>query len=549
MKKRYLWGILILAFLLRVISLSKFPLGFTPDEASFGFDAYSILRTGKDQWGTSFPLLLKSFGDFKSPLYSYLSLPFIFVFGLTKLAVRLPNALLGVASVYIVFLLTKEMFPKKKIAAYISSFLVAVSPWHVMMNRGAFEANLTTFFLPLGIYLFKKGLKTKKYFIWSFLVFGLNLFTYHSAKLITPIIALLLLILFFKKINKKQKEFKIGTGIFLLFLAGMIYTLGLGGGSRAKEISVYNGALEEAAKTRIELINEGMNPTLARLTHNKYQTSLKRFFLNYKQYFSFRFLFKDGPAESTYGMMPGTGVLYWFELPFLIGAFIYLIKKGYKEKSILLLFIWLLIAPIPASLTMGRGYAGNRSVIILPCFQILFGIGAVYLYDLLRKRKSIGIVYSLISLVFVGGFIKDYFSMSPLRMDKGMLYGNLETAEWLKENVEDREIIMSRRISEPQIYVAFANKWDPYEYQMNSKNWDYKEYGVNWVDQIPEYSLGTYTFKNIEEEDLNSGKVLVGRPEEFSKEVAPLKTFLYSDNTPSIIIVDTNTNRFAYEFN
>lgn len=547
MKKWLLWGILLVAFLLRILFLSRFPAGFTPDEASFGFDAYSILKTGKDQWGTSFPLILKSFGDFKSPLYSYLSIPFVFLFGLTRFAVRLPNALLGTASVYIVFLLTKELFPKKKIAAYISSFLFAVSPWHIMMSRGAFEANLTTFFLPLGIYLFFRGLKSKKYFIWSFLVFGLNLFTYHSAKFVTPIIVFLLLILFFKNLNKKQKELKIGIGIFTLFLAGMVYTLSLGGGSRAKEISIYNGALEEAAKTRIELINEGMNPILARLAHNKYQTSLKRFFLNYKQYFSLKFLFTDGPAESTYGMMPGTGVLYWFELPLLIGALIYLIKRGYKEKSILLLFAWLFLAPIPASLTMGRGYAGNRSVIALPCFQILFAIGAVYLYDLLKSRKNLGIAYSLVSLVFVGGFVKDYFVGSPSILDKGMLSGNLEVSKWLKENAKDREIIVSRRISEPQIYIAFENKWDPKDFQENSKSLDYEEYGVNWVDQIPQYSLGNYLFKNIEEEDLNSGKVLVGRPEEFSKDVVPLKTFSYLDGTASIIVVDTNPNIFAYE--
>ena len=173
MKKWCLWGILILAFLLRVVGLSKFPVGFTPDEASFGYDAFSLIKTGKDQWGESFPLVFESFGDYKSPLLSYLAIPFVWLFGLTKASIRLPNALLGTASVYVVYLLTLELFPKKKMLAYLSSFLLAISSWHVMMSRGAFEANLTTFFLPLGILLFLKGLKESKYLNWSALVLAL----------------------------------------------------------------------------------------------------------------------------------------------------------------------------------------------------------------------------------------------------------------------------------------------------------------------------------------------------------------------------------------
>src|SRR3989344_1954701 len=150
-----LFIIIVLAFFLRFFLLSVIPVGFNPDEASFVYDAYSILKTGKDQWGHSWPLVLESFGDFKSPLYTYLTIPSVALFDLTKFAVRFPNALLGTAAIYITYLLVVELEKNSKnnnspitihhSLAAIAAFLLAISPWHIMMSRCAFEANLTTF--------------------------------------------------------------------------------------------------------------------------------------------------------------------------------------------------------------------------------------------------------------------------------------------------------------------------------------------------------------------------------------------------------------------
>src|SRR5258708_9221026 len=116
MRKWLIVGIVLLGFLLRTLSISDHPVGFTPDEASFGYDAYSILKTGKDQWGHSFPLVLKSFGDDKLPLYSYLDIPFVAALGLNETAVRLPNVILGTLAIIVTFFLVKELFKKDELA-------------------------------------------------------------------------------------------------------------------------------------------------------------------------------------------------------------------------------------------------------------------------------------------------------------------------------------------------------------------------------------------------------------------------------------------------
>jgi 4-amino-4-deoxy-L-arabinose transferase-like glycosyltransferase len=564
MKQKWLLGgIILLALVLRVVGLEQYPAGFTPDEASFGYDAYSILKTGKDQWGHTLPLVLESFGDFKAPLYSYILIPFVGIFGLEKWVVRLPNALLGTIAIYITFLLVRELrkLSDKKLEIgnwkleILTSALLTISPWHIMMSRGAFEANLTTFFLPLGIYLFLKGLKVNRYFSWAALALGLSLFTYHSAKLVTPLIVIFLIFIFKDRLRKMQLDKLIPSLIiFSIFLALSAYTFKLGAARRAQDVSIFAGALEEQAPMRLEAINRGMSPVVARLLHNKYQIVVKRFFYNYKQYYSTKFLFIDGPAETTYGMLPGNGALYSIEVLFLIGFIVALYSKR-RSKALWLITFWLLIAPIPAALATGVGYAANRAVIMIPAIQIALAIGAFELLSILKRKieliylKGLVVVYLVLLLFLFSSFVKKYYFESQHISAQGMLYGNLEAAQWLAVNDNEKDkIIVSRRLSEPHIYIAFASKWDPAGYQEGTKNWNYLENNMTFVDQLPEYDLGKYVFGDVEglEEDLGDIYV-VGKPEEFGKEVKPQKIFFYPNGEPSIYIVDPAMSTYAFK--
>src|SRR5687768_12237216 len=87
--------IMIVAAILRLWKLGSIPPGLTPDEASLGYNAYSILKTGRDEYGQLFPTVFKSFGDYKPGLYTYAVIPFVALFGLNEWTVRLPSALAG----------------------------------------------------------------------------------------------------------------------------------------------------------------------------------------------------------------------------------------------------------------------------------------------------------------------------------------------------------------------------------------------------------------------------------------------------------------------
>lgn len=526
MKRFWLAGIVLLAFLLRTVYLSRFPVGFNADEASFGYDAYSIFKTGKDQWGNFMPLVLKSFGDYKPPLYSYLTIPSLAAFGLNKFAVRLPNALVGTAAVFVLYLLV-ETISRKRSLAFLAAFLLAISPWHIMLSRGAFESNLTTLFLPLGVYLFL----IKRYF-WASLVLGLNLFGYHSAKLVTPLTFLALL--FFTKTRKV-----LPIVVFSVFFLFMLYSFKLGGGTRAAERSIFVGALEAGAKEKIELIQKGANPVLARLLHNKYQVVARRFLLNYSQYFSKKFLLESGTAESTYGMIPGLGLIYAFEGILLLGIIpLFVLNKRFRGMIAFFLF-WLMVAPVPAALATGAGYSGNRAAGMVPVLQILAALGLAG-YAILLKKADRKILRGLVGMLAVlllwqsRGFMKAYFGSQTSGVEKGMLAGNLEMAKWLADQGEIKKVIISRSFSEPQIFIAFAQKWSPADYQKSSKSWEVE----TWVDQIPSYSLGNYTFKSIDwrQDGSQKGTILVARPEDFPKNLKPDMIFEFTDKTPAFYV-------------
>ena len=565
MRKLLLLGIILLAFMLRTYDVYTYPPGFTPDEASFGYDAYSILKTGRDQWGKRFPLVLESFGDFKPPLYAYILVPSVGIFGLNKFSVRFPNALLGTLAVFVTYLMVKEIFKsrddeplpfKHRVIAKSVAILLAVNPWHIMLSRGGFEANLTTLLTPLAVYLFLKGLKKTKMLIFSAFVFGLNLFSYHSARVVTPLLLAMLVFTFRKELSRiEKKKLLAPVLIFLALFALTIYTFFSGAGRRASDVSILRGALEEAAPDRLKAINNGLPPFVARLMHNKYQVTARRFVNNYRQYFSVRFLFTEGPAEATYGMIPGRGVLYWFELPFLI-SFIVLLFKSKEKRLLLLLLGWLLISPIPAVLATGKGYAGNRAAGMMPSIQVILALGAVYLHTIAKRYLRRPLInyafaeYLFICLIFFVFFIRDYFANSPLISAKAMLYGNLEVAEWLKINAGNtRQVVISRKLSEPHIYVAFVHNWDPVDYQRETQDWArYKEEGALFLDQLEAYKLGNYTFSDIDYKRYQKANVLlVGRPDEFPEDVGQLviKSFYYPNREQAILIVDPTIQSYA----
>jgi len=547
MKKYYLVLILVLAAFFRLYALSSHPTGFTPDEASFGYDAYSILKTGADQWGVKFPLVLQSFGDGKMPLLSYLAIPSVFVFGLNEFAVRLPVVLVGIGAVYFTYLLTKRAFNQENLSL-MAAFLLAVSPWHIAMSRGAFEASLTTFFLTAGIYFFLNLKASRKAAFLSSLLFGMNLFSYHSARFVTPLVIVFLMAWQFGnkdwRAHLKNRNLQIFIFVTAIFFGLSFLSMFMGAGARLSTSTILD--MSPPADARFNDILAGMPPLMARFFNNRYLLVGKVFVDQYLQYFSPQFWFSQGPMEGTYGMLPGFGVLYLIELVFIFGIFL----NPKKLRQAPWVVVWLLVAPIPAALSRGPGYAANRATVMLPALLIILSLGWNNIKTFLNKKssllfsKTIIVVY-LISIVI---FSEKYFIQQKYEQADAMLYGSRELFNYLENNEADfRQIVVSKSLSEAHIYLAFYNKINPTTYQEATKNFNYKDLGLNWVDQMPEYAVGKYLFTTLDYQKykIHPDLLMVGRPEEFPSGATLVKVIKYPDLTDAFWIVSTNTMPFA----
>ncbi len=162
--------IVLLAALLRFYQLDTNPPSLTWDEAAWGYNAYSLGVSGTDEFWKFLPLdYIESFGDFKPPVYAYLGILLVKIFGLTEFAVRFPSAFFGVLTVIMTYFLVLRIFSDSKNKykyALIAMSILAISPWHILLSRAAFEANVASFFIISGIYAFLHGIQEKS---WIFL--------------------------------------------------------------------------------------------------------------------------------------------------------------------------------------------------------------------------------------------------------------------------------------------------------------------------------------------------------------------------------------------
>ncbi|MFM5942030.1 MAG: phospholipid carrier-dependent glycosyltransferase, partial [Dolichospermum sp.] len=123
-----------------------------------GYDAYSLITTMCDHHGNFMPIMLESFGDWVSPVITYITIPFVKLLGLSEFSIRLPVALLGVGTVVLIYLLSLQVFNDKKLAL-IAAFFLAIMPWHIILSRWAIPPSIVPFFLLLFMTVFLGAIK------------------------------------------------------------------------------------------------------------------------------------------------------------------------------------------------------------------------------------------------------------------------------------------------------------------------------------------------------------------------------------------------------
>jgi len=462
-KNLFLLGlILILAAILRFWHISQNPPSLYWDEVSLGYNAYSILKTGRDEHGKFLPFTnFAAFGDYKPPGYIYAAVPAVAVFDLNEFSVRFPSALFGVLTVLIAYFVTRKIFENEKIALF-AAFFLAISPWHIQFSRGAFEANVGLFFSSLGIYLFFKFAKDNKiYLLFSALSFIAAIYAFTGQRLFVPLIVIILLVQFRKEIFSNLKIVVI-TGVISAILFWPLFRFVTGtieGKLRFNEVTIFKD-LDPINQSIV--YRQGDNFSLwSNLIHNRRLYYLNEYLSGYFDAFSPTFLFTRGDVNPRLSIQ-GIGELYYFDILLVLAGIYFLFAK--KHKYSLFILSWLLVSPLGPATARETPHA-LRMIYILPTYQILSAVGIYYICKYLNFKKTVVLIPSIIVL-FLFYYLHMYYVHWPINYSDQWQYGYKETVETIKEYyVQVDNVIVTKSQGRPYVYFLFFMKYDPNLYQ------------------------------------------------------------------------------------
>ncbi|MEI7652889.1 MAG: hypothetical protein WCJ70_01235 [bacterium] len=488
MKKSIIISILIASC---VVSLflhlyQRDALGLNEDEASHGYNTYSVLQTGRDEYG-KLPLRYLAFGENKLPLAGMLGSPFIGMFGLHTWTVRMPTLIIGSLFPLLIFAamysLSRNLFTSSTAA-----FFGATNIWLQVLSRHLHEAVIFTGFVLLYItVLFWKRQLPKKHMIILSILSLLSLFSYHSAKVVMPVLALFSIVLYYRQLKGDVTHRLKGAVIFFVILS-VAFVLFF-----ATEYIVPNNRVANLSYVTnpvfVYEIEEGRKLGGSKLFYNRPIYGAYQIAKRTLNYISPDFLLFQSDENPRFGAsyLP---LLTWLEyILFLIGLVAVGIRIISKRISMEYAFIGILliISILPASLSLLEGSATRSYLLCIP-IVMLGSIGAGYVADIcVRFFKSPLIAYLIIATLFAVQImlVSDHWSTYFYRYLKDpqtcstWQCGMQDVAEFAWQNYDAFEkITISSPMGQPYIFMlVYGGPYPPQKYQKIAKQLPYNSYG------------------------------------------------------------------------
>lgn len=486
----YLILVLILAFFLRFYKLNSYPL-LNPDEAAIGYNAFSLSQTGKDEHGQSWPIHFKSFGDYKPGGYFYLTLPFVKILGPTPLAIRLPNLILSISSIYFLYKIILLLTFNFQLST-LTALTLAINPWHIHFSRGGWESSTALSFIIIGTYYFFR--QKYSHFI---LFFVASLYTYHSARIIAPLLAISFIVTDYRLLitDYKKKIFPLLLGL-LLTLPVFFSFLNNGGTTRFSGVGLTadQGPLWRAN----ELLSHHQLSPVSRLIHNRRVLYLLSWLQKYASHFDLNFLFLSGDSVPR-SKIPDMGQLYLVELPPIIFGIYFLLQSTiYNLRSITL--TWLLIAPLASSLTFQAPSALRALAMSVP-LAILTAFGLIYLFKLLPKIFRI----LLLTFYFINfiNYLDAYYVHYPRRFPDAWSAPFSELIPIIKQ-YPNQSVYITNKYDQPYILTLFYLKYPPSQVQKEINLTPPDNFGFSTVNHF-----GRFYFQKINWSEIPSNSLVI----------------------------------------
>lgn len=473
--------ILFIAVLTRCIGFGNCPGGVHVDEAFSGYESWSMINYGTDSWGYHNPVYLIAWGSGMNVMNSVLMMPFIKIWGLNEVTIRLPQLIIGLMSVCVFYLFLKHIENKK--FALLGTFFLAISPWHIMMSRWGLESNLAPGFLLFTTFFFVKGIDKERYLIPSALFAGLSLYCYAATWILVPVMFLIWGIYYIKG-KKIRFSGSLYTSIAILFTLACPLIL----------FVLVNSGLIPEIKTQFLSI-----PKM--LYFRSDELSIKNWLHYGKQLLHLVVFQEDGWI---WNATPYFGLYYLISMPFIfVGGIIYLLRlidnvkckrSGYEIVILSWLFIGLCTGIIQGINVHKINYCHIPTI-------VLWTKGVEYLFANVKKLvKPVIIVYLCFLVVFMGY----YFTIFQNHISERQLAGArqaIDAAEELFETGQYKSICPTEELRHSR--VLFYTKF-PLDVYLQEVQWS------NYPDKfLKTKSFGNFVWDDGKEDAFNKDKIYI----------------------------------------
>ncbi len=479
--------VILLALVVRFVRLDKVPAGLYYDEIDLGYQVRSLLTTGKDYRGGVSPFFLRSFNTDKTPLPIYFSVLPSLLFQSPEYQVRAGAAFAGVMVVILAMLLAYQL-TGKKMASVITGLVFAFSPWQIQFSRMAFEAifMLMIFLASISVFLYWQSSKKRWAFFLSAVLLGLNIYTYRTMSLFSPLIVIVLLIIYFREF---WKEGIVRIATWLIIFSAMtlpfIYstTIASPDQTRIGQISVFSDPTTPIKIIRGREVdsNDFGNPEIgkksvwwARFFHNKAVSYLTAFGSNYYQNFSSDFLFLTGDPNGRHSPSNSGELLFVDAIGLLIGLGVVFTRT--KHKKYRLLVALLVLAPVPSDLTIDGANHASRLMTLAGPLLLIVGLGYTEIFTWLEKNKKFRLGIPILFLVWLTAvvfYLQNYFVHYPIESAKQFGYGYKQAIQKISILKNQYKLVRLTRLNDvPMLYYFFWSNTPPKDVQSYGSEFD-----------------------------------------------------------------------------
>ncbi|OGM08172.1 hypothetical protein A2159_01680 [Candidatus Woesebacteria bacterium RBG_13_34_9] len=484
--------IIVISTFLYSYKLEVIPNGFYVDEAAVAYNAYSILLTGKDIFGQSYPILFRLLGSYTPPLFIYISVLFFKLFGMGIFTLRIISVMSAVTCVIFFYLIVRNLGIFKMEKSYlITTFFFAISPWLFFNARLGYEVTLAFLLFNVGVYFLLLAFDEPKNYIWSMIFLSLSTYTAHTQRFLTPIFIAFYLLVFVKDIFKKQN-------IRYLIISSVVTLL-----IQIPHFMVIN---TPAFWVKNERLIESGNGSI-----------IKDVFNQAISYLSTKNLFYQLSDIDIQHTIPEISVMYnWMVIPFLVGLFFLFYKL--KERKFRFLILLFFVSLIPAILS-GKFISIQRALPFMLPLVIVIGLGMDQFF--LRFNRIINIVFvfllSFYSLILL---YRSYFILFPIERAEGWNYGYSDAAEFIYNNPKKHFLVDNNRNPRNYILLLYYLRYPPIDYQLELN----PKYKSDYYLSLP--TEDSYRFSNIEvraidwKTDSCKDQVIIGDPLSISESQA-----------------------------